>query len=100
MINGTSFVFWIVIVLLNILFFIWLERKKFMWNEVFIILVPAVQIICIAVVRYFAFSTYNYIIDLSSTTVLLVSVSLSTTLYFGPILHSFDTLKSVIRKKS
>jgi hypothetical protein len=35
--------------------------------------------------RYLLFTRFNYVMDLSTATVLLVSVSLSAGLYFGPL---------------
>ncbi|MFZ2906850.1 MAG: CHASE2 domain-containing protein [Cyclobacteriaceae bacterium] len=75
----------ILIVFFNALFFVWLHKRNTIWYEAFTLLIPALQIIMIAYFRHILFQRFNYVLDLSAATVLLVSVSLSAGLYFGPL---------------
>lgn len=75
----------ILIVFLNALLFEWLYQRNTVWYDALTLLIPAMQIVTIAYFRYFLFTHFNYILDLSIATVLLVSVSLSAGLYFGPL---------------
>lgn len=75
----------IIIVFLNALFFVWLHKRNTIWYEALTLLIPAIQIIMFAYLRHLLFQHFNYVLDLSAATVLLVSVSLSAGLYFGPL---------------
>jgi CHASE2 domain-containing sensor protein len=74
-----------IIVFVNAMIFVWLQHRNTVWYDALTLLIPASQIILIAYMRYLLFTRFNYVMDLSTATVLLVSVSLSAGLYFGPL---------------
>jgi len=93
---------WIVsllIIALNVIFFIWLHHRNSPWYEPLSLIVPGVQIIIIAYLRYFLFIHFNYIVDLSHATVMLVSVSLSSGLYFGPFQLALQKIEKLSFRK-
>lgn len=75
----------LIIVFLNSMLFVWLYQRNTVWYDALTLLIPALQIVTLAYLRNFLFLHFNYVLDLSAATVLLVSVSLSAGLYFGPI---------------
>jgi CHASE2 domain-containing sensor protein len=84
----------IIIVSLNALLFVWLYQRNTVWYDALTLLIPALQIVIFAYCRYFLFNRFNYVLDLSTATVLLVSVSLSAGLYFGPLQSVIGRIKS------
>lgn len=87
------------IVFLNAILFSWLYPRNSLWYDPLTILIPASQIILIAYLRYWLFTHLNYVLDLSMATVLLVSVSLSAGLYFGPLHNLGNKVTSLKNKK-
>lgn len=88
----------IIIIFLNALFFSWLHSRNTVWHEVFTLLVPAAQIMLIATLRYFLFASSKYVLDLSFATILLVGVSFSASLYWGPVINSVRKIQNRLGK--
>ena len=85
----TALIVSLIIVFINAILFSWLYPRESIWYEPLTILIPALQIVALAYLRYLLFVRWNYILDLSLAAVLLVSVSLSAGLYFGPLQKVF-----------
>lgn len=95
----TAIVISFIIVFLNALFFSWLHSKNTVWHEVFTLLVPVAQVMLIAVLRYFLFTHNKYVLDLSYAAVLLVGVSFSASMYWGPMRSIFTRFRNRVVKK-
>lgn len=80
-----DFMVMLVVIVLNILFFINLLRRNSVWYDSLCFLIPVVQIVVISWLRIELLSSFNFRLDLEDIIYYLAFVTFAINIYFGPL---------------
>jgi len=87
----------LIVVSLNIILFIYLLNHTTVWYDSLGFLIPVTQIVIISWLRIELLASFNFRLDLENIIYLLAFVTFAVNIYFGPIKHFLDHIKSRIK---